>query len=74
MKYLFIIPIRIYQIFSRRLPPVCRYYPSCSQYMIESIEKKGIIHGLLKGTLRILRCNPLFPGGYDPVEPNEDGQ
>ncbi|MFC1621440.1 membrane protein insertion efficiency factor YidD [Candidatus Omnitrophota bacterium] len=46
----------------------CRYYPSCSGYMLEAIEHKGIFQGLLKGALRILRCNPLFPGGYDPYK------
>ncbi|MBU1148194.1 MAG: membrane protein insertion efficiency factor YidD [Candidatus Omnitrophica bacterium] len=45
----------------------CRYYPSCSEYTLEAIEHKGAFQGLLKGALRILRCNPLFPGGYDPV-------
>ena len=44
----------------------CRYYPSCSQYTIDVIEDKGVFIGLLKGAARILRCNPLFPGGYDP--------
>jgi len=44
----------------------CRYYPSCSEYMIEAIEDKGIFLGILKGILRLSRCNLLFPGGYDP--------
>ena len=46
----------------------CRYHPSCSQYMLEAIEHKGLCCGLLKGAARILRCNPLFSGGYDPVD------
>jgi len=63
-----ILLVRVYQrTISRVLPPVCRFTPSCSQYMIDAIRKKGILLGLLKGTWRILRCNPLFPGGYDPV-------
>jgi putative membrane protein insertion efficiency factor len=63
-----ILLVRVYQrCISRFLPPVCRFTPSCSQYMIDAIRKKGIIVGVLKGTWRILRCNPLFPGGYDPV-------
>ena len=44
----------------------CRYYPTCSEYAFEAIEHRGVFVGLLIGFLRILRCNPLFPGGYDP--------
>ena len=50
------------------LGPRCRFYPSCSQYMIEAIRRRGAIRGALKGTWRLLRCNPFNPGGYDPVE------
>ena len=46
----------------------CRFYPSCSQYMIEAIRLRGAIRGVPRGIWRILRCNPLSPGGYDPVE------
>jgi len=49
------------------LPVECRYYPTCSQYFIEAIEKKGVIKGGILGIKRILKCNLLFPGGYDPV-------
>ncbi|MBX9809478.1 membrane protein insertion efficiency factor YidD [Candidatus Gracilibacteria bacterium] len=49
--------------------PYCKHIPSCSEYMIEAIEKKGAIVGLYKGTGRILRCNPWSTGGYDPVDP-----
>jgi putative membrane protein insertion efficiency factor len=45
----------------------CRFYPSCSQYMYEAVEKKGILKGLLLGAWRILRCNPWSRGGHDPV-------
>ncbi len=44
----------------------CRYYPSCSEYCIRAIEHRGPFFGILKGFARILRCNPFFPGGYDP--------
>ncbi|HOJ42834.1 MAG TPA: membrane protein insertion efficiency factor YidD [Syntrophorhabdaceae bacterium] len=50
------------------VPTQCRYHPTCSAYMKESIEKKGLIKGTLKGVLRILKCNPFFSGGYDPVK------
>ncbi|MDD4151119.1 MAG: membrane protein insertion efficiency factor YidD [Candidatus Gracilibacteria bacterium] len=49
-------------------PPYCKHIPSCSDYMIESIEKKGLAKGLAKGTYRVLRCNPWTKGGYDPVD------
>jgi putative membrane protein insertion efficiency factor len=63
-----ILLVRVYQrCFSRFLPPVCRFTPSCSQYMIDAVRKRGFVLGVLKGTWRILRCNPLCRGGYDPV-------
>jgi hypothetical protein len=62
-------PIRWYR---RRLSPLkrtptCRYLPTCSEYAIEAIETRGWFVGGLKAAWRILRCNPLFRGGYDPV-------
>jgi len=63
-----ILAVLAYQkVVSPLLPPACRYTPTCSQYMIEAIDKKGLVIGLLKGLWRIVRCNPLLPGGYDPV-------
>ena len=47
---------------------VCRFHPTCSEYTYQSIEKFGIVKGSLKGTYRILRCNPFTKGGYDPVK------
>lgn len=70
MRKIFIKAVKIYQFFSKYTPKVCRFYPTCSNYMIEAIERFGIIHGILLGTKRILRCHPFSPGGYDPV-PNE---
>lgn len=61
--------VRAYQVLlAPLLPRVCRFQPSCSQYMIEAIRKKGPLLGVLKGLWRLLRCNPLFPGGDNPVE------
>ena len=46
----------------------CRFYPTCSEYAIGSIDKHGIFTGGLKSAWRLLRCNPFSKGGYDPVE------
>ncbi|EJE98743.1 membrane protein insertion efficiency factor YidD [Liquorilactobacillus mali] len=68
MKRLLILLVRGYQKgISPFFPPSCRYYPTCSTYMIQALEKHGVIKGLLMGTARILRCHPLVKGGYDPV-------
>ena len=52
---------------SPQLPDMCRYYPTCSQYAIEALEIHGAFKGSLLTVARLLRCNILFPGGYDPV-------
>ncbi|MGQ9845353.1 MAG: membrane protein insertion efficiency factor YidD [Caldisericia bacterium] len=68
MKKLILILIKFYQKFiSPMFPPSCRFTPTCSQYTFEAVEKYGPIKGLYLGIKRILRCNPFFPGGEDPV-------
>ncbi|MCX5657249.1 MAG: membrane protein insertion efficiency factor YidD [Candidatus Omnitrophica bacterium] len=60
--------LRVYRgIFSPLLPHSCRFWPSCSSYMREAIEKKGICIGLILGVIRILKCHPFNRGGYNPV-------
>jgi putative membrane protein insertion efficiency factor len=60
--------IKLYRRYISPLkPPTCRFYPTCSQYAIESLEKYGIILGACKALVRILKCHPFHPGGYDPV-------
>ena len=61
--------IRFYQeVISKNTPTTCRFYPSCSEYSLQSLEKFGIIKGLYKSFKRILKCHPFHAGGYDPVE------
>ena len=61
-------PIRIYQqVISPLFPDACIYYPTCSQYAVQAIEKHGVLRGCWLAVRRIARCNPLHVGGYDPV-------
>jgi uncharacterized protein len=63
------IPIIVYQrLVSPLLGPRCRYYPSCSRYAVEAVQRYGILRGLVLAAWRVLRCNPWSHGGYDPVE------
>jgi uncharacterized protein len=67
-KYILIALIRLYKIFiSPLFPPSCRHYPTCSQYAIEALEKHGMFKGTYLALVRILKCNPFFSGGFDPV-------
>ena len=67
MKKILIKLINIYQWFSKFTPSVCRFYPTCSEYMKQAIIKYGVLKGGLLGIKRILKCHPFHPGGYDPV-------
>jgi len=59
--------VRLYQwLLSPLLGHNCRYQPTCSVYFIESVKKYGALRGSFRGILRILRCHPFHPGGYDP--------
>ena len=69
MKYLLIKFVQVYQvILSPFLHPSCRYSPTCSQYVIDAIEKRGIFIGIFKGIWRVLRCHPFGGSGYDPAK------
>lgn len=66
---LLLFPILFYQrVVSPLKGPTCRFYPSCSVYAYQAIEKYGVIKGLILAFYRICRCHPFHPGGYDPVE------
>ena len=68
MKYIFIFLIKVYQrTLSRLLPPSCRFYPSCSEYGVQALQKYGIFKGGWLTVKRVARCHPFNPGGYDPV-------
>ncbi|MBS3908409.1 MAG: membrane protein insertion efficiency factor YidD [Actinobacteria bacterium] len=69
MKRLMIGVINVYQkTISPLFPPSCRFYPSCSSYALQAIQKHGVIRGGLMAAGRILRCHPFSPGGHDPVK------
>ncbi len=72
MKKIIIFLLKIYK---KTLSPIisdcgihCKYYPTCSEYMIQAIEKYGIIKGIFLGVKRMLKCNPFSKGGYDPLK------
>jgi hypothetical protein len=69
LRRLVILPIRAYQLL---LSPMtgdrCKYYPSCSEYAAQAVNRYGILRGLVLAGWRLLRCNPWSRGGFDPVE------
>ena len=72
MKKLLILLIKIYK---KIISPIftffgirCKYYPTCSEYMMQALEKYGVFKGLFLGIKRLLRCNPFSKGGYDPLK------
>ncbi len=68
MRMILIALVRGYQVvLSPLLPAACRYYPSCSVYAIEALERHGAVRGTWLAMRRIARCNPFRPGGFDPV-------
>lgn len=72
MKQVLVRIINFYQrhisVFFKKYGVECKYYPSCSEYTRQAVEKYGAIKGALLGTKRILKCNPFSKGGYDPLK------
>ncbi|MEH7544377.1 MULTISPECIES: membrane protein insertion efficiency factor YidD [Bacillaceae] len=68
LKKIFILLIRFYQtVISPIKPPTCRFYPTCSQYGLEAVQRFGAIKGGWLTIKRISKCHPFHPGGVDPV-------
>lgn len=68
MKKILIFIIKLYQKYISGLKSTkCPYFPSCSQYGLEAVQKYGAFKGGLLAVWRIIRCNPFSKGGYDPV-------
>ena len=60
--------LRIYKRWiSPALPSACRFHPTCSEYMMEAIERYGVLRGVGMGLMRLGRCHPFHHGGFDPV-------
>ncbi|MFB3160910.1 membrane protein insertion efficiency factor YidD [Neobacillus sp. 179-J 1A1 HS] len=67
-KKIFISVIRFYQVvISPIKPPSCRFYPTCSQYGLEAVQRFGALKGGWLTLKRIFKCHPFHPGGIDPV-------
>ncbi|HPK87069.1 MAG TPA: membrane protein insertion efficiency factor YidD [Atribacterota bacterium] len=73
MNRIFITAIVFYQKYISPLKPAtCRFYPTCSDYALQAIQKHGCIKGTWLALKRISRCHPYHPGGYDPVPEVEE--
>lgn len=71
LKQIVILPIRFYQkAISPMIGANCRFQPTCSHYMVDSIMEWGIIRGIWMGLKRIFKCHPWGPHGHDPVPKN----
>lgn len=68
LRGLLLLLVRLYQLaISPLKPPTCRFYPTCSHYAIQAVEKYGVLKGSWMTIKRVIKCHPFHPGGYDPV-------
>lgn len=68
VAWILLLPLRFYRKFiSPYLPPMCRFYPSCSGYAVEALSRHGAARGSYLAARRLLRCGPWTPPGRDPV-------
>lgn len=73
MKTVLLYLIKFYQkCISPLKPPTCRFYPTCSQYALEALQRYGAVKGTWLTLLRIIKCHPFHPGGIDPVPPKKN--
>lgn len=73
-RWLALLPVAFYRkVISPHTPSACIYYPSCSAYMAEAVEKFGLFKGVWLGIKRLFRCVPWQKGGFDPVPDNPKG-
>lgn len=69
LRWLVVLPIRLYQwLLSPMVGQRCKYYPSCSEYAVQAVQRFGILRGVVLAGWRLLRCNPWSHGGFDPVD------
>jgi putative membrane protein insertion efficiency factor len=69
IAFVVLLPVVAYRklISPLKRTPSCRFLPTCSEYAIEAVHERGVVVGGALATWRVLRCNPLCTGGYDPV-------
>ncbi|HTS77203.1 MAG TPA: membrane protein insertion efficiency factor YidD [Bryobacteraceae bacterium] len=68
MRALTLAVLRMYKRWiSPLLPSACRFHPTCSEYMMQAIEKHGVARGVWMGIRRLVKCHPFHAGGFDPV-------
>jgi putative membrane protein insertion efficiency factor len=69
LVWLVLLPVHVYRAVLSPLKgaPSCRFLPTCSEYAVTAVKQRGIVVGGALAMWRLLRCNPLVPGGYDPV-------
>lgn len=69
LVWLVLLPVHVYRVALSPLKrgPSCRFLPTCSEYALDAVKQRGIVVGLALAAWRILRCNPLVRGGFDPV-------
>jgi len=73
--WLVLVPVHVYRVVLSPLKraPSCRFLPTCSEYAVTAVKQRGVLVGGALAMWRLLRCNPLFRGGYDPVPMRECG-